>query len=82
MTEIEKELSEYLKQNCEITDIIINYELSKIIRLSEKFVIDDDYGGNDLYITKECRIGDIIINNKKYNIICDIFLEDDEIYFS
>lgn len=82
MTEIEEIIGEYLKQNSDITDIIVNYELSKVIRLSTQFVIDDDYGGNDLYITKECRIGDITINDKKYNIICDILLEDDEIYFS
>lgn len=82
MLKIEEIIRDFLKQNTTISDIIVNYNLSLMVRKIKSFVIDDDYGSDVIYIAKECRLGDITLDDIKYNIICDITLEDDEIYFS
>lgn len=83
MTKIEKIILKYLKQNDKndhITNIIVNYNISVLIRNSEKFIPDDGYC--EEVLTKECYMGDLILRNKKYRLNCNFLLEDDEIYFS
>lgn len=77
-----KEISEFLKQNTDIDTIIVNYNYSKFLRQQKGFIIDEEYNGDYGFISKECIMGSISIDEKLYTIICDIQLEDDEIEFS
>ena len=82
MEDILEQIRYYLKQNGDISDIIVSYKLISYFKKMDTFIIDDEYGGDDLYISKECQIGLVIIDDKPYNVICDILLEEDEICFT
>jgi hypothetical protein len=81
-----EEIEEYLKQNehLEINDIVVNYDLSILMRRHESFLISEKYDKNesgDTILDKECYMGDISFNNKQYRLLCDITLPQNEIEY-
>lgn len=79
-----KKISDYLKNNDinnDVNDIIVDYRLSTIIRQIALFYPDKEYQDNDRLVKKECYMGDVVINERKYRLVCDLSLEEGDIYF-